>query len=217
MSMSSSPLAPSLALARIVLQFGRVQRATHDDLYGHETDTTHTVMLSLLAASLAPLDAVPLDMERVLRFALVHDLVEVYAGDTNTMRTLSPELRTDKDAREWVAHQRLWAELGGQPGEDTNRPTRWIPGYIGRYDMQDEPEARFVRYLDKLLPRLTHLLNGGSALRAQGVTRAEMGQTHVNHAAELKAMYPEFTYLHGLFDAGYAACEAPGALQLEGE
>ena len=204
--------ALSLALARIVLQFGRVQRATHDEHGQPESDTTHTVMLALLAASLARLETVPLDMERVLRFALVHDLVETYAGDTNTTRTLTAEQKFAKWKAEMQSFGRLSAELdyiGSVHG--------WILEAITDYEEQEEPEARFVRYLDKMLPRLTHLINGGSALRAQGVTRAEMDHKHVNHAAELRAMYPEFTYLYELFAAGCAACEAPGALRLEGE
>ncbi len=203
---------PSLALARIVLQFGRVQRATQDELYGNETDTTHTVMLALLAASLAPLEAVPLHAERVLRFALVHDLVEVYAGDTNTTRALTPEQAVEKWRNEMRAFGRLSAELGY-----TGSVHGWILEAITDYEEQKEPEACFVRCLDKLLPRLTHLINGGSALRVQGVTRAEMVERHIRHSAELQDRYPQFTNLLSLFKAVDVACEGPKGLRLEGE
>ena len=209
-----SPLSQSLALARIVLRFGAIQRATHDEQGQPESDTTHTIMLALLAASLAPLEAVPLDMERVLRFALVHDLVETYAGDTNTTRALSFAERKEKKRRELIAYGRLCDELGFYADDGQ---FRWIPQWIELYEKQGAPEARFVRYLDKLLPKLTHLLNSGSALRVQGITRAEMGERHVSQAAEMSTMYPEFTYLHELYAAGIAACAAPGALRLEGE
>lgn len=205
-------LAPSIALARIALRFGAVQRATHDELGEPESDTTHTVMLALLAASLAPLEVVPLNVERVLRFALVHDLVETYAGDTNSTRALTPEQKLQKWTAEMQAFGRLSAELGYTAGVHG-----WILEAITLYEEQVEPEARFVRYLDKMLPRLTHLLNGGSALLAQGVTRAEMVEKHVRYGAELRAQYPEFANLHTLFGATDAACEAPGALRLEGE
>ena len=102
-------LSRALHLARIALAFGRIERATrHEDGVRPETDTDHTVMLGLIALELAPAH---LNRARIAAFALVHDLVEVYAGDAQT-RVISPEAQAAKRTREDAAQARLVAELG---------------------------------------------------------------------------------------------------------
>jgi putative hydrolase of HD superfamily len=83
-----------IELAQLCLRFGRVDRATtHEDGQRHETDTDHTVMLGVIACAFASSCGLDLDIGKVAQFALVHDLVEAHAGDTNTLlsRTGSSE------------------------------------------------------------------------------------------------------------------------------
>ena len=79
-------MSAAVRLAALVLQFGRVNRATfHPDGIRRETDTDHTVMLGVLAAALASRwHTLGLNVGRVAEFALVHDLAEAYAGDTQS-------------------------------------------------------------------------------------------------------------------------------------
>ena len=72
-----------IALGRLALRFGRVDRITyHDDGVTAESDTDHTVMLGLIACAFAAAHLPDLDVGLIAEFAPVHDLVEVYAGDT---------------------------------------------------------------------------------------------------------------------------------------
>lgn len=180
----------ALAVARIALRFGEVPRVTrHEDGAARETDTTHTVMLGLLAMEFAR--ALGLDPTLAAQYALVHDLAETYAGDTDTSRGLSEAEKAEKEKRESEARQRLSYELAGGPGH--------IFTTLRHYEAQRSCEARLVRYLDKVLPKLTHFLNNGAALVALGLTAAQVQASHDAQAAALAKQYPELTEVGQLF------------------
>ncbi|MBL9102147.1 MAG: HD domain-containing protein [Myxococcales bacterium] len=180
-------MARALAIANLALAFGQVRRVTLHADGEPESDTTHTVMLTLLAVEVAP--TVGCDPGLVAQFATIHDLPERYAGDTNTAHGLSAEEAEAKAGREAVAMRLLEADLGD---------SRWID-LLRRYEAQQEPEARLVRYLDKVLPKLTHYLNGGAALRALGITAADVMQKHAHQGAQLTEQYPELVQVRLLF------------------
>lgn len=163
-----------LPLARIILDFGHVLRLTRDSQGRRESDTTHSLMLAMVAYDLALKEndlrtwttaSKPLNLERVLIFALIHDLCEVYAGDTPTLRELDTAGQERKDAREAAALRRLRTELATMP---------WIAGAIDEYEEQIAAEAHLVKAADKLLPRLTHMCNDGLVLKEQGVGLEEV-------------------------------------------
>lgn len=177
--MSDADQTRALRLARVALAFGRVERVTrHEDGVRPETDTDHTVMLGLIACELAPAN---LDRAKVAAFALVHDLVEIYAGDVQTL-VITPEIIAAKQAREESARTRLTAELG---------EGSWLAGLLATYEEQREPEARFVRLMDKVLPKLTHAFN--ECVAAVPLTdRAGFIDAHVRQLQKFQREYPEF-------------------------
>jgi putative hydrolase of HD superfamily len=174
-------------LGELVLKFGQVDRFTyHPDGKRHESDTDHTVMLGLVACALAPHVHADLDLGLVAQYALVHDLVEVYAGDTNTLR-IDDAGRISKATREAAAEARIDDEFG-----DT---LPWLPRTIAEYEARQTPEARYVKALDKLLPKITHLLNGLATLREQCVTRSELAARYELQARELRGYASDFPAL----------------------
>lgn len=156
-----------IRLGQMALQFGRTMRITkHEDGERLESDTDHTVMLGLIATAFAAkFYRDRLDLGKVAQFALVHDLVEVYAGDTNTLRHLSAEQQADKGRREWEAWLFIKRSIATLP---------WVAEMIEEYEKQEAPEARYVRAMDKLLPKITHLLNHGVVLAEQGMFHDEL-------------------------------------------
>lgn len=185
-------LARALAIARLALAFGQVRRVTLHEDGEPESDTTHTFMLALLALEAAP--RVGCDPALAVQFAIVHDFPEVYAGDTNTAHGLTKSEETAKAAREAAAMLQLGVDLGDSP---------WL-GLLARYEAQHEPEARLVRYLDKVLPKLTHYLNGGAALRQLGISEAGAREKHAVQGSLLALKYPELGEVRRLFEQ---ACE----------
>jgi putative hydrolases of HD superfamily len=175
-----------ISLGRLSLQFGRVDRITfHDDGTTPESDTDHTVMLGLVACALAAGHG--LDVGLVAQYALVHDLVEVYAGDTNTLGGLSAEAKADKRAREHAAFLRIKDEFGDGMA--------WLPETLANYEIWFSPEARFVKAVDKLLPKVTHILNGCVTLHQQGVDPDRQAARYVEQRAEIAAYTSEWPWL----------------------
>lgn len=165
-----------LDMARLSLAFARVNRVTlHEDGIRPESDTDHTVMLSLCACSLAEiLYKDRLDVGLVAQFAIVHDLVEAYSGDTNTIN-ISKEGRLEKEKREMEALKRIESEF---------MPVYpWLPVTIARYERRDTPEARFVKIVDKAVSKMTNTLNKGQAIKKLGTTYGEIEQ-HFNSQLE---------------------------------
>lgn len=192
-------LAAAQALADLALALGDVHRATLTPDGRPESDTTHTCMVGLVAVGLAHHADVPLNLGLVAMYALVHDLVEAYAGDTNTAQGLTDQQAADKAAREAAALARLRLDLAATPV---------LVDLIDSYERQLAPEARWVRYLDKVAPKLTHRRNGCAAVRRLGMGLGDVQRSHHLQGDALRRCYPDLPTAGRLFDAAAAACEA---------
>lgn len=192
-----------LTVADLALKFGQVERATyHQDGTRPETDTDHTVMLGLIACSLAerinhekfkdprPVSLlesarrslVLLDVGLIAQFAFVHDLVEALAGDTD-MLDPSPAKVAAKEGRERQAAKEIRRRTTKLP---------WIGKMIEAYDQQVLPEARFVRAVDKIMPKLTMALNRGAGVierqdpsKVPELNRTQIDKLRATYAADL--------------------------------
>lgn len=181
-----------IELAQLCLRFGRVERVTyHEDGKRLETDTDHTVMLAVIACAFAERinaedERFPrYDVGRVAQFAIVHDLVEAYAGDTNSLIARTDAGPDDamltKEAREAAALARIRSEFAAD--------FPWLTDTIDAYESLVSPEARFVKALDKVLPKITHLLNGGATLRQHGVDASNIDAVNGSQVAKMRATY----------------------------
>lgn len=181
---------PIIKLGHLALAFGRVDRITyHDDGVTLESDTDHTVMLGLVACAFASNHLPHLDLGQVAQFALVHDLIEVYAGDTPTLQ-ISNEERVAKRRREHVAYQRIFRQFGST--------LPWIPDTIYKYECLDTPAARYVKALDKLLPKITHVLNHCVTIHKQGMSREQLIARYDDQLNELLTYAADFPPLFEL-------------------
>lgn len=181
-------------IGKLVLQFARVNRVTyHEDGVTPESDTDHTVMLAVCACALAEeLYKDELDMGLVAQFAIVHDLVEAYAGDTDTFN-MGAAARTEKEKREhesFLQIQKTFKDL-----------YPWLPNTIEQYEALDTKEARFVKTVDKIMTKVTHILNGGAYFKGKGLSREQMWNDFhsVTREAEVKHGQ-EFPELIALID-----------------
>ena len=167
------PLGEAQQLAKLALAFGKVERATVHADGTPESDTTHTVMLSLFVLRAHSTVAGELDLAELLSMALVHDLVEVYAGDVNTVRALDADAKAAKEAREAAALDRIRKQFP------------WLATYIDRYERRESPEAKLVWGLDKVMPRLVHDASRCRALIHDGLTEGELAERALLQAREL--------------------------------
>lgn len=169
-------VAKTIELGQLVLKFSRTDRVTcHEDGTTPESDTDHTVMLGIIACAFANEFAPELDRGRIAQFALIHDLVEVYAGDTSTFKVMSDEDAKGKEEREAEALVRIREEF------DAIYP--WLGETIESYEKLDTKEARFVKIVDKVLPKITHILNNGAVSNRLGHT-PESKRAFLDHQYE---------------------------------
>ena len=168
-------------IGKLILTFAKVNRVTlHEDGIRPESDTDHTVMLSVCACALAERLYPNLDLGKISQFATVHDLVEAYAGDTNTFN-ISSDARREKEERESKALIRI--------KEEFDRVYPWVSFTIAEYESLSTDEAQFVKVLDKIMPKITYFINKGVSLRREKKTKDEVIFHYDNQTRAIEEKY----------------------------
>ncbi len=126
-----------------------------------ENDAEHSWHLCLCVLVLAEHAAVPdLDVLRVLKMVILHDLVEIDAGDTFAYDTAALAGQHEREAR---AADRIFGLLP----EDQARAFRAL---WDEFEARETPEARFAAAVDRFQPMLLNARTEGHAWREHGVT-----------------------------------------------
>lgn len=128
----------------------RIERATTVpfDLKRYENDAEHSFSLGVAALCVAPLVDSGLDLGRIGTYALVHDLAEIYAGDTPVYS--DPATRATKSNRERIARDKLYQNFGND--------FPWLLKYFEDYIALADEESKFVYALDKILPHVSVII-----------------------------------------------------------
>ncbi|MGY8827553.1 MAG: HD domain-containing protein [Candidatus Latescibacterota bacterium] len=130
-----------------------------------ENDAEHSWHLSLMAIVLTEHARVPdLDLLQVLKMVLIHDVVEIDAGDTFAYDTVGNE---DKEEREKAAADRLFNLL---PEEQALE----LRALWDEFEERVTPEAQYAAALDRLQPLLLNFHTEGAAWRRHGVKKAQV-------------------------------------------
>jgi putative hydrolases of HD superfamily len=172
-----------LELASLCLDYGLVNRKTmHQDGVTYESDTTHTVMLGVMGTAVAAKLYPHLDLGKISQFSMIHDLVEVYAGDTPTLKITHDTFFQEKEERELEALQRIKSEF--------HETFPWICDTIEEYERLESPEARFVKAFDKVMPNLTVILNNGMSIKkhANKPTKSDVTKTMIRQREKITEM-----------------------------
>ncbi len=138
---------------------GVVRHAPLADGSRRENSAEHSWHLAVMAMVLAEHVDEPLDVARVIRLALVHDIIEIDAGDTFAY---DPAGYLDKAEREQRAAERLFGLLPDDQAAE-------FRGLWDEFETRRTPEARFANALDRLMPLLHNYLNEGGAWRKNGI------------------------------------------------
>jgi 5'-deoxynucleotidase YfbR-like HD superfamily hydrolase len=125
-----------------------------------ENSGEHSWHLALMAIVLAPHSAEPVDLGRVVEMLLVHDLVEIDAGDTFVYDT---EAAAKKEALEQRAADRLFALIPGEVG--LRLRARW-----DEFEASTTPESRFAHSVDRIAPLLLNHANHGELWQEYALT-----------------------------------------------
>ncbi len=144
-----------------------------------ENDAEHSWHLCLLVLVLAEHSNVqPLDVLRVLKMLIIHDLVEIDAGDTFAYDTAR---MADQHEREAKAADRIFGLLPSDQGAE-------LRALWDEFEARATPEAKFAAAVDRFQPMLLNCLTEGAAWQRHGVTsdRVVARNKHIaDGAAEL--------------------------------
>lgn len=153
-------LDAAIAFLTEIDQLKRVERRSCPvGLTRRENTAEHSWHVAMTALTLAPYAAEPVRLDQVIRLLLVHDIVEIDAGDTFVYDTAA---HADKHARERAAAERIFGLLPGEAGADMR--ALW-----DEYEAGETPEARFAHACDRTIPILLNLANAGQSWREHGV------------------------------------------------
>lgn len=126
----------------------------------NENDAEHSWHLAIMAMMLNEYSKVPVDVLQVIKMVVIHDLVEIYAGDTYCYDVKSNE---DKAEREEKAAEKLFSMLPEDQSEEIWNLWREFEGL-------KTPEAKFAACLDRVQPLILNYNSNGHTWRRPGVT-----------------------------------------------
>lgn len=124
-----------------------------------ETDAEHSWHLAMLALALEPHVPQDADFLKILKMCLVHDIVEIDAGDTFAFDELGYET---KAMREQKAAKRIFAILPEEEG-------KLMRSIWEEFEAGETIEAKFANSLDRLQPLLVHVFTEGVSWKAHDV------------------------------------------------
>ncbi|MCI9134674.1 MAG: HD domain-containing protein [Lachnospiraceae bacterium] len=147
-------------------------RQTH--LSGHgrrENDAEHAWHMAVMAYLLREYANDSVDIAKVMLMCLIHDIVEIEAGDTYAY---DQEGQKTQKAREDAAKEKLYGMLPGDQGQE-------LTALFDEFEENQTAEARFAHVMDNLQPLLLNDSNGGGDWKEHGV-RAEQVYERQNRA-----------------------------------
>lgn len=172
-----------LELGGLAMKFAQVERAPLYHETHSENDSEHSFMLALVANELATKLYPDMNSGKVTQYAIVHDLIETVTGDVATFH-FSAEQMALKQQTEHAALEKLLATLPPHTAQ-----------LLFEYEQQEQPEARFVKAVDKLLPVVVDILGAGDKLMKEtyGVfTPEQLKESHDKLHGRIAHSFKEF-------------------------
>lgn len=143
---------------------GVLRRTSLCDCSRLENSAEHSWHLAAMAVLLAEHAGTGVDIGRVTRMVLVHDIVEIDAGDSYAYDVAA---NSGREAREQAAADRLFALLPEDQGAE-------LRALWEEFEGRATPDARFAAALDSLQPLLNNDRSGGESWRTNRVNRGQV-------------------------------------------
>lgn len=129
-----------------------------------ENDAEHSWHLALLAFLLSEYSNEPIDVLRTIKMVLIHDIVEIDAGDTYCY---DEEGYKDKSERETKAAERIFGIL---PHDQKNEMYNlWL-----EFEDRKTPEAKFAAVLDRIQPIMLNYTKNGISWKNHGISKEQV-------------------------------------------
>ncbi len=141
-----------------------IRRSLITDASRLENTAEHSWHLAMLALTLGEWASPEVDVDLAIKLLLVHDIVEVDAGDTYIY---DDEGRLDKEQREQAAADRIFGLLPADQAESMR--ALW-----DEYERRDTPTGRFAYAIDRLQPLLLNASTGGAQWLANDIAEHQV-------------------------------------------
>ncbi len=125
----------------------------------YENDAEHSYQLAMVSWYIATIENSNLSIEKILKYALIHDLPETYAGDTPLYTSNDIHLDNKSD-REKKSIAKLEKEFSNFIDLHT---------WIKKYEEREDDESKFVYAVDKFLPVISIYLDKGHAWKTHKI------------------------------------------------
>ena len=163
--MEQERLERQLAFALEIDKEKNVFRQTHLSGQGRrENDAEHAWHMALMAWLLREYSNEETDIAKVMLMCLIHDIVEIDAGDTYAY---DKENKKTQKIREDAAKERIFSILPDDQKAD-------LTALFDEFEACETPEAKFARAMDNLQPLILNNSNGGGDWKAHGVTSKQV-------------------------------------------
>lgn len=141
-----------------------LRRTLHVDGSGRENDAEHSWHLAVMAMLLGEYAEDSPDINRAVKMVLVHDLIEIYAGDTFAYDKAG---NGTKELREKDAADKLFAQLPEDQGTE-------IRSLWEEFDTMETADSRFAACMDRIQPFLHNTLTAGATWENGSVQSADV-------------------------------------------
>ncbi len=154
-----------MAFALEIDKVKNIFRQTHLSSHGrNENDAEHSWHMAVMAYLLKEYANEEVDIAKVMLMCLIHDIVEIDAGDTYAYDTEG--LKTQK-AREDAAKERIFSILPEEQKEE-------FTALFDEFEAYETAESRFVHAIDNLQPLMLNNSNNGGDWREHDVTAEQV-------------------------------------------
>ena len=144
-------------------------RQTHLSENGRrENDAEHAWHMAIMVYLLKEYANEEIDVAKAMMMALIHDIVEIDAGDTYAY---DPKGLETQKVREEQAAERIFGLLPDDQGEE-------LKSLFQEFEASETPEARFVRAMDNFQPLLLNDSNDGGDWREHGIGKTQVMKRH---------------------------------------
>jgi putative hydrolases of HD superfamily len=143
---------------------GVLRQSVLSDLSRRENSAEHSWHLGVIALCLAEYSAEPVNISTVMKMLLLHDVIEIDAGDG--FWHTEAELRVQAE-KEHEAANRIFALLPGDQAKEFH--AMWV-----EFESGTSAEARFARVVDKIGPALLHEATGAAVWRTTATTHSQI-------------------------------------------
>ena len=153
-------------------------RQTHLSNHGrNENDSEHAWHMAIMAYLLRKYANEEVDIAKVMLMCLIHDIVEIDAGDTYAY---DEKAKLTQKVRENAAKERIYSILPDDQREE-------LISLFDEFEEGQTAESKFAHAMDNLQPLLLNNSNGGSDWKEHGVTSDQVyeRQSRTRHGSEI--------------------------------